>query len=351
MTHTKKYDTIAYILRAQPLHKGHTETIKNAALMANNVVIIIGSSFKPRDYKNPFTFEERKNMVNESIQELKIKELTNANFFIHPLKDTLYDDTAWVSNVQRIVFKHSTPKDKIAIIGHQKDESSFYLKMFPTWKFEEQSLVEPLDATQIRQLYFTEKTNTNFFASVISYSTLLFLDNFKNTTEFAQIIRERKFIENYKKQFQNLSYEPIFITTDAVVIQSGYVLLVKRQAEPGNGLYALPGGFMNASNDKSVQSAMLRNLMEKTKIKLPEKVLIGNIKKEHIFDAKNRSSRGRTITHASFISLTDGEWNLPKVTNAEFVPISQLTPENMFEDHYDIIEYFLGNLQFNTEKI
>ena len=69
-----------------------------------------------------------------------------------------------------------------------------------------------------------------------------------------------------------------------------------------------------------------------------------NIKKEHVFDAKSRSSRGRTITHASFISLNDGEWNLPKVTDAEFVPLSQLSSENMFEDHYDIIEFFLGNI-------
>ncbi len=344
MHNTKKYGTITYILRAQPLHKGHIETIKNAGLLADNVVIIIGSSFRPRDYKNPFTYDERKDMVLNAIQELELNKITGSKFWVYPLRDTLYDDTAWVANVQRIVFKHANPKEHIAIIGHEKDESSFYLKMFPTWKFEEQSLVEPLDATQIRQMYFTENSNTNFFSSVIAPSTRSFLDEFKNTNEFKQIIRERRFIENYKKQFSTLQYEPTFVTTDAVVVQSGHILLVKRRAEPGNGLYALPGGFMNAQSDKSIKSAMIRNLMEKTKIKLPEKVLLGNIKKEHVFDAKSRSSRGRTITHASFISLNDGEWNLPKVTDAEFVPLSQLSSENMFEDHYDIIEFFLGNI-------
>ncbi len=346
----KKYGTIVYILRAQPLHKGHIETIKRAGELADNVVLVVGSAYRPRDYKNPFTYEERKDMINNAIQEYELNLETGAKFWVNPIRDTLYDDTAWVANVQNIVYKTATPKEKIAIIGHEKDDSSFYLKMFPTWEFVNQDLIEPLDATQIRQMYFTAKSNTNFFASVISKSTKSFLDGFQKTKEFAQIVKEREFIEIYKKQFESLPYPPIFVTTDAVVVQSGHILLVKRRSEPGKGLWALPGGFVNAMSDKSVQSAMLRELKEETSIKVPEKVLIGSIKNNKVFDAVSRSARGRTITHAFHISLTEGEWNLPKVKGeddaekAQWVPLSQVRSEEMFEDHYDIISYFVGNI-------
>jgi bifunctional NMN adenylyltransferase/nudix hydrolase len=67
-----------------------------------------------------------------------------------------------------------------------------------------------------------------------------------------------------------------------------------------------------------------------------------------VFDAPGRSQRGRTITHAIHISLDDGEWNLPKVKGsddaecARWIPISALNSEEIFEDHYDIIQFFLG---------
>lgn len=351
MTKTdKKYGTVVYILRAQPLHKGHIETIKKAGELGDNVVLVVGSAYRPRDYKNPFTYEERKDMINNAIQEYEMNSKTGAKFWVQPIRDTLYDDTAWVANVQNVVYKIAAPKETIAIIGHEKDESSFYLKMFPTWAFEHQELVEPLDATQIRQLYFSEKSNTNFFASVISKSTKNFLDSFQKTEEFAQIVKEKKFIETYKKQFESLPYPPIFVTTDAVVVQSGHILLVKRRSEPGKGLWALPGGFVNAVSDKSVQSAMLRELKEETSIKVPEKVLIGSIKSSKVFDAVSRSARGRTITHAFHISLTEGEWNLPKVKGeddaekAQWVPLFKVNSEDLFEDHYDIISYFIGSI-------
>ena len=69
-------------------------------------------------------------------------------------------------------------------------------------------------------------------------------------------------------------------------------------------------------------------------------------KKNELFDAIQRSSRGRTITHAFNICLPDGE--LPKVrggsdaTSATWIPLSQVDSAQTFEDHYEIISYFTG---------
>jgi bifunctional NMN adenylyltransferase/nudix hydrolase len=177
-------------------------------------------------------------------------------------------------------------------------------------------------------------------------STFNFLVEFKSTPEYEQIIREREFVETYKKQYASLPYPPIFSTADAVVVQSGHILMVKRRAEPGKGLWALPGGYVNANTDKSVEAAMLRELREETQIKVPVPVLKGSIVRSKVFDAIGRSPRGRIITHAFHIQLPDGE--LPKVKGsddaekAKWVPIAEVRSEECFEDHYEILQHFLG---------
>ena len=235
---------------------------------------------------------------------------------------------------------------RIGIIGHKKDESSFYLDMFPQWEFVDVEQIEPLGATDIRDLYFKRDVNMNFIKSVVPQTTFDFLEAFRKTADYEQVLREREFIAEYKKQYASLPYPPIFVTADAVVIQSGHVLMIKRRSEPGKGLWALPGGFVNADTDKSVENAAIRELREETGIKVPAPVLRGSIVRSRVFDAVNRSARGRTITHAFHIVLPDGE--LPKVKGsddaekARWVPIAEVRSEECFEDHYEIIQHFLG---------
>jgi bifunctional NMN adenylyltransferase/nudix hydrolase len=174
------------------------------------------------------------------------------------------------------------------------------------------------------------------------------LKEFSTTEDYQQIIREREFVETYKKQFASLPYPPVFVTVDAVVVQSGHVLMIKRRSEPGKGLWAIPGGFLNAATDASVQDAMIRELREETGIKVPAPVLVGSIKLSKVFDAIGRSTRGRTITHAFNIVLPDGP--LPKVKGmddaekAKWVPIADVDPSTCYEDHHDIIQHFVGGL-------
>jgi bifunctional NMN adenylyltransferase/nudix hydrolase len=218
--------------------------------------------------------------------------------------------------------------------------------MFPQWEFVDVDQIEPLGATDIRDLYFKRTFNSNFIKNVVPNSTYEFLMEFRKTEEFEQIIREREFIEMYKQQYASLPYPPVFVTTDAVVIQSGHVLMIKRRSEPGKGLWALPGGFLNANTDKSVETAMLRELREETGIKVPVPVLKGSIVRSRVFDAIGRSARGRTITHAFQIVLPDGE--LPKVKGmddaekARWVPIAEVKSQDCFEDHYEILQHFVG---------
>ena len=342
---SKKYDTLVLIGRFQPLHSAHLEIIKRATALCDQLVIITGSAKQPRTYKNPFTSTERERMIKDATAGLSME------IKIVPNIDTLYNDQAWAVRVQKIVsdtvYDHKGPgPHKIGIIGHKKDDSSFYLDMFPQWGYENVALIEFLSAVDIRDLYFKRDVNMNFIKGVVPATTFDFLNRFKTTAEYEQIIREREFVANYKKQYASLPYPPIFSTADAVVVCSGHVLMIKRRAEPGRGLWALPGGYVNANTDKSVEAAMLRELREETQIKVPAPVLKGSIVRSRVFDAIDRSPRGRIITHAFHIVLPDGE--LPKVKGgddaekARWVPIAEVRSDQCFEDHWEILQHFVG---------
>jgi len=53
------------------MHNGHLTMIETVLRSYDSIIIGIGSSNKSRTYKNPFTFEERKFMIENSLQ-LKI---------------------------------------------------------------------------------------------------------------------------------------------------------------------------------------------------------------------------------------------------------------------------------------
>ncbi len=338
---SKKYDTLVLIGRFQPLHSAHLEIIKRATALTDQLVIVCGSAKQPRTYKNPFTFDERSRMIRAATAGLSMR------VYVEPNIDTIYNDQAWAVRVQGIVSKYRVLGGAgVGIIGHKKDESSFYLDMFPQWGYENVEEIEPLSAVNIRDLYFKRDCNMKFIKAVVPETTYDFLNEFKDTAEYEQIIREREFVANYKKQYASLPYPPIFSTADSVVIQSGHVLMIRRRAEPGKGLWALPGGYVNANTDKSVEDAAIRELREETMIKVPAPVLRGSIVRSKVFDAIDRSPRGRIITHAFHIQLPDGE--LPKVKGsddaekARWVPIAEVKSEECFEDHYEILQHFLG---------
>lgn len=339
MSNNKQYQTAIVFGRFQPVHNAHVEMIRRAGQLADQVIIIIGSAQQPRTYKNPFNEFERKNMLVGCMSSMVDRDTCVR---IEYNTDTIYDDNAWAQRVQAIVAKHTATQTRIAVVGHKKDASTFYLDMFPQWALEEIDEVEPLNATDIRSLYFTKTVNLNYIKHVVPESVLHMMVGFANSAEYRQIIAEREFIVKCKKPYESLPYPPIFVTVDAMVIQSGHVLMIQRRAEPGRGLWALPGGYLNAYTDRSIEDAMVRELREETGLKVPSPVLVGNIESVRVFDAVDRSPRGRIITHCHKITLPAGK--LPKVkgsddaSKAEWVPLNDIDPKQCFEDHFEMIQ-------------
>ena len=341
------YDFLVFIGRFQPFHNGHKRVIDEALKLSKKVIVLIGSSDEPRSHRNPFTYDERRQMITEAYD--------NADRIIFAkIQDYPYNDQKWVAEVQKTVsdIVLSDPDVTVRVletglIGCEKDHTSFYLKLFPQWGNEAVEFLDPLNATDIRNAYFASKGegDVNFWS--VPASTANFLVRFATTEDYKKLVREYDFVKDYKQQWEGTPYPVTFVTVDAVVIQSGHVLLVKRAAEPGKGQLAMPGGFIN-QNELLVDAA-IRELKEETKIGVPVRVLKGNMKMKEVFDHPNRSSRGRTITHAFLFKLDDAV-TLEKVKGSDdaekamWVPLGELDKSAIFEDHYHIIQEMIEHI-------
>ncbi len=355
---TKEYELAIYIGRFQPFHIAHQKTVEHAFELADNVLVLIGSSNGPRTIKNPWSFDERKEMIQDCFPEYD--QLTHLR--IRGIKDYTYDDNTWIRKVGEVVDHYVKWKgidlSKIVVIGADKDSSSFYLNYFPQWTFIEEPLYPPhgdsIDATKIRQLLFSD--DVEFVKGVVPapvYESFVksvapgFWPGFIHTPEFELLKREWKYVVDYKASWAAAPFTPQFLTCDAVVIQSGHILLIERGEFPGRGLWAMPGGFVE--QNERIRTAVTRELREETGLKVPVKVLDRAIDAIEVFDAPNRSTRGRTVTHAYRITL-DPTQSLPKVKGksdakrASWISLGQLDSmeDVMFEDHFHIIRHMLA---------
>jgi bifunctional NMN adenylyltransferase/nudix hydrolase len=347
----KEFDLLVFVGRFQPFHNEHKRIIDIALQKSKNVLVLVGSAGKARTIRNPFTFEERADMIRGSFDASD-----SLNLIIKPLYDKTYNDAAWIKQVQTVVldtalhvanngssFHASGYNDiKVGLIGASKDNTSYYLKMFPQYKSVNVEIEADVHATSIREEFLAAKS---FNRGLLPKNVVNFMIDFIGTDEYVRLRDELQFVRDYKKQWAVAPYPVKHATVDSVVEQSGHILLVKRKAEPGKGLWALPGGHLNEF-EKQLDGA-IRELREETKIKVPEAVLRGSIRDHETFDDPYRSTIGRVITKAYHFKLAD-DVTLPRVKGADdaekakWVPISELREEDFFDDHYFIIQYFLG---------
>jgi bifunctional NMN adenylyltransferase/nudix hydrolase len=335
----KKYSFCVFIGRFSPFHLAHNELLNKALTLSDNVIVVLGSAYRARDIKNPWTAEEREAMIRSPLNEEDSKRV----HFIR-MRDYLYNDNLWLTDLQQRVAEITgdAGAGSIALIGHEHDRSSFYLKLFPQWKFEAVDNIDKYPhATRLRELYFTHDIAYKQF---IHPSIVQKMEDFKTTEAFKNLKDDYDYIRIYKGKWEGAPFKPTFNTVDAIVIKSGHVLVVRRKGNPGKGLIALPGGFLN--QEERTQAGALRELKEETGIKVSKEDLEGAIVDQKVFDHPDRSLRGRTITHAFLINLKAGP--LPQVKGADdadkawWMPLSEFFSRegDFFEDHWHIINYF-----------
>ncbi len=369
------FDYTVFIGRFQIPHYGHFNVILEALQASHKVIIALGSSNVARSIRNPFRWDERIQMFNtcgvpEITEAIRAKRI----IFVQS-NDHTYMNGAWVKEIQTVVehaiycdcpvldpnIMHNGMKSqinpeaerrsregvKIALIGCNKDNTSFYLSLFPQWDSIAVHPVKMYNSTDLRNDYFTADHLSYQDDHPTTQNVIRWLHEFKKRPEYQQIREEYEWVRRHKEMWAVAPFPPTFNTVDAVVIQSGHVLLVKRRAMPGKGMWALPGGYLN--QDETLEQAMLRELREETRINVNDKILRSNIVKDETFADPHRSPRGRTITQAFLIHLPNSV-TLPKVKGsddaekAKWVPLASLRADELFEDHYWIISKLIADL-------
>ena len=309
-----------FIGRFQPVHHGHIHALGVAASQVNKLYIFIGSANQCRSIKNPWTFEERKQML-----ALKLHSERITNYEIIPLNDYRYSDTQWMSDV-RATIEHYNMGSPI-LFGHMK-EGNDYLKWFPELKFKSIEAQYSINATQIRtEMFETEDP--------------LMPETVRGDYAFYQ--KEKQLFKDYPFP-ETLNFN----CSDAILECQGHVLLIQRKFSPGRGAWALPGGFRNQR--ETFLDCAIRELIEETNVRVPEKVLRGSIVKTELFDDPRRSFGIPRNTMAVYMRISPNpDYSLPRANGADdaalckWVPLTDaLNNIEMYDDHKDIISKVTG---------
>lgn len=357
-----KADYAVFIGRFQPLHLGHQHVIDTALKKAKRVIVLIGSADSSPSLRNPWSYDSRTFMFRAVYRDA----LKSGRLILAPIFDHAYNDEAWVAQVQSTVNDivlenapgnsarvtlHGTRDFKIVLAGYAKDHTSYYLKLFPEWG---QLNIDPprvLDATNIRKAFFATLPDWDVIGEACDGRIQQWLREEIQLPEFQWMVDERNFIDSYRASWANAPYPPVFATVDAIVVQSGNVLLIRRGDHPGKGLLAIPGGYVNQY--ERLRDAVVRELKEETAIadekgSIPPAMLSSFIEGEpRVFDAPHRSERGRVITHAFLFRLPERRklysvLGQDDAAHASWYRLGDIKPHEMFEDHYAILQQMIG---------
>lgn len=343
--------------RMNPPHKGHLSLIQQAVEENNYVIVVLGSAKQVPDPKNPLSAEQRTQLLFKLCNDCGVS--TNS-ILVTSVKDFLYSDVEWVNAVkQQVIHNANTTLSYIStntrwsgtLYGYEKDDTSKYLKWFKDiWAY--QPIAVPftddhekiVSSTAIRDILFSKglfALQDPLIVKACSPKQIEYLEQWILSSEFHAIQQDYEHYKEYKQRWNTSPFPPVFVTGDAVVFCNGHVLVVTRKGPPGCDTYALPGGFID--QEETIKECIIRELREETKIDVPPGKLKNCLRSITVFDAPQRSLRGRTITHAGLIVLD--EPTLPRVKGADdarsafWLSLHHLDKfqDKFFEDHWHII--------------
>lgn len=380
MTGSKR-DLTVLIGRFSLFHVGHAELLERALNLSNKVIVVIGSTWQPRTTKNPFTGGERAAVIMNWYENWFNANAPRPGSDLADLevvfaRDYRYNNTKWLAEVQAEVRRAAPDAREVYLTGSERDASTFYLQMLlaqANWKRdfveENRNVSKVLSATALRNLFFRNEFEGNqitdgnremLLRAFIPHESRAFLERFKETPAYSLLLEEfeveRKKNEAKKALSTVRKYPIIEFAADAVVFQTGHILLVQRRAAPGKGLWALPGGHVDEF--EWTFDTAVRELYEETKLDVPELALRNSLKFNHFFEHPDRSpGRGRVVSMAYCFELADivvdGKIKLPKVkgsddaVKAKWFPVGEAInmSDQLFDDHWDIISDFADRLE------
>ena len=336
--------------RFAPLQRAEAGLIEAALRETGRAIVVLGSAFHARTPRDPLTWEERAECIR-----LALPEPDRAKLAFVPVRD-YFDDGRWARAVAAAVDPAGT---EVARLFVQDDErAARYEALFPRWRVARVACPPPEDSNRLRQVLLqhamakspaslAERRDAALavLSAWVPPAAVEYLRAWSSLPAYETLVRDQHALDAMNDEWAGSPYEPIFSTVDAVVRCAGHVLLVRRGSPPGEGLWALPGGFLEPR--ETLLAGAMRELREETGLGVHATLLERSLRRVQVFSHPYRSLRGRTITHAHFFDLDAGR--LPDVEGgddaaaAEWIALAKLPAleDRLFEDHFHILDEFL----------
>ena len=320
-----------YIGRFQPVHAGHIATMRAVLERGDWLLILLGSAQRSRSWKHPFTASERAGFIRRALGPLA------ARVRFAPLPDRLYDDTHWAKTVRARVAETAAElgNPTVVLTGFPKDRTSTYLEWFPEWAAEPGGLVCAADGYSInatearRALFLGEGVLEDFGAQEMAAVQ----DWMKaNPDTAAWIAEEARMVERQSQALTrgSVAWGHVIAVprVEVAIFGARGVLMVRRSASPGKGLWSLPGTQME---DYERASQAVGRVLRDLGIESHEVIE----QKRAVFDHPDRCDCGwvRSDVFAYTLLAT------PRINGSQWtwMPLDRLDPTLICDDHVEII--------------
>lgn len=333
-------DVAIYIGRFQPFLNAHLAQIRHALSLAPRCLVVVAGARQARSPRNPLSGHERLKLI-----EAALTQEEKARVRLASIRDD-NDGERWSQGIRARMleaFPDATDATAMAVC-----EPGCH---FPALAWAMEDGTSPLaapDEKPLRERLYEAGTSAWELlqgSGLLAPGTEKPMGDWLASDAFARTADEWQALRKMRAEWDGSPYTPIFVTVDAVVRCAGRVLLIRRGRAPGEGLYALPGGFLEA--EEPVLDSAIRELAEETGLNVTRAALRRALKEVRVFDDPWRSQRGRVLTHAHFFDLPDD--TLPAIlagddaADAFWVEASGLAAleEHFHDDHFLILDHFL----------
>lgn len=120
------------------------------------------------------------------------------------------------------------------------------------------------------------------------------------------------------------------VTVDALIVEEGKIVLIKRRNDPYKDFWALPGGFVEYN--ERTEEAVVREVREETGLSCEVVQLTG------VYSAPGRDPRGHTVSIVYLMRVKTGELAAgDDAKGAAWVALDKIPHEIAF-DHAQIIK-------------
>ena len=342
---SQTYDYAVVIGRFSPCDNGHVERLSKIGALARRVLVLVSMADKARESRLPWTADEREDLLRAGLAAVA------DSFVFGRVGDHPYDPRAFAEEVlaQIDALRGREGGGRVCVVSRAIDVRPAARAALPGDWDRITPPPGPDQAVMLDALY-GDAAAFAALGSLVPEAVFDKLWGFRDTQVFADMAEEHRYVEAYKKSWAVAPYPSVFVATDVLALQADpagrpHILLVRRGGIPGKGQWAMPGGYLDPSEE--LVDGALRELREETGLTLSDDALKACLRGVAAFSDPDRASRGRVITHNHHFVLPAGP--LPVVEGADdaehavWVPLEDLPAmhESFFEDHYAMIEYIL----------